>query len=185
MPENEERLRYEYRVFVQDSALFEKTIEKNYEKLEHNKRRSLYVLLQECFAYNIKFRDNRLSIKKLLETKEGFQKWTPLEEKEAKELLQSLLKEKKIDADATDQNSIVDALQNSSKGCALNVHKDRIRYKKENMLCEITSVEVKEQTYRSICLESQELQPLKQELFNLGLNAYKNQSYRDKLITLC
>lgn len=173
-------LRYEYRIFAHDINLVKETVTQNFQKFATQKVQELYFVFPNTCDLNIKLRNGSLEIKKLIEVKEGFQKWKPLY---ADEILQQLHKiiniEKKLS-----YNEALNQLKQSPQITKATVNKTRTKYK-NSVLCEISKVKINNLFCYTVCIEATDLTMLKEEAKKLNLLKYKNCSYVQKIAALC
>ncbi len=180
--------RFEYRTFQRnfDDAVID-CVRNNYECAAFRQSEEIYIMSSGNSLNNTKLRDNKMDIKCYVQTKNSFEQWNPLAkfkfplaaERIQKELFPAFSVEcpRLERAEYTQDQFIEEVIKPHRQLVAVNVLKRRFATTVENCITEYAEVEFNGSPYKSISIESTEMEDLLRAKKTLQLDRYENLNY--------
>ncbi len=180
--------RFEYRTFQRnyDDQVID-IIRNKYECSAFRQSSEIYIMSSGNSVNNTKLRDNKMDIKCFVQNKQSFEQWNPLAkfkfplsaERIAKELFPafSIACPPLERAEYTQEQFLEEVIKTNSKLSGVEVLKRRFATTVENCITEYAEVEFNGSPYKSISIESTEIEDLLKAKKILHLDRYENLNY--------
>lgn len=193
--ETEEGLtpRFEFRVFAEQFQslvqsfhnlfLAHKITKKNTSSVE-------FYLLSENNNLNIKIRDELIDIKKLITKVDSLEQWEslfkikfPIDTKMIKEIFTTLLNVKlpSLNQNKYTKEQFISFIQSYKLISMVRVHKKRTQYTIDDLILEISDIDIEGRTLQTLCVESVNKDELQKFLKKYHMDSMKNTNYIEKI----
>lgn len=180
--------RFEYRTFQRNyDDLVIDTIRNKFECTAFRQSSEVYIMSTGNSRNNTKLRDNKMDIKCFVQNKESFEQWNPLAkfkfplnvERITTELFPafSIACPKFERSEYTQEQFLEEIIKPNPQLSGVEVLKRRFATTVENCITEYAEVEFNGSPYKSISIESTEIEDLKKAKKILHLDRYENLNY--------
>jgi len=183
-------LRYEYRTFGHQLQLIHEKLKEFSEEVpqEYRLRESeeVYFLHKNHLDVNCKIRDNNLDIKILARTVENFELWKPdlrisfpLQNEKVTKILSDYFKTppKTTNKNLYDVNSFIELMKKQKGFTVVPVRKVRRSYLVNQTVCEFAEVNISGIQWQTVCIESENIEKVKNVTQRLNLLQFENINY--------
>ncbi|MFP4470815.1 MAG: hypothetical protein ACLFPE_09030 [Bacteroidales bacterium] len=196
--ETAEKPRYEFRTFGQNfGAVIQKMkslTEPVPEKFRSRRSQEVYIISSITSDYNVKIRDQKLDIKKLIGQRDGFEQWKPLAKAEfplsqdflAGELFPALQVEiPDLIELSYSLNSLLKMVQMHPELLKVRVKKHRFGFMVNGTICEYADVLVNGALVGTVSTESEDINKLKETVRDLEMITFENINYLRAIKRIC
>jgi hypothetical protein len=156
------------------------------EELKERKSEEIYIISYRNDLHNIKIRDNKLDIKKLVQSIEKFEQWKPVMkdgfpislELVKNDIFPALLVElPSLNSKTFSVSDFIQIVGTHPDLQAVNVKKRRFGYLINNTVCEMAEVIINNTEVMTISTESTEIKLIKKTIKDLRIDNYENINY--------
>ena len=180
--------RYEFRAFAPGFGIVERRLRDGGELTGIRESQEVYLVSRNSGAYNVKFRNQQLDIKKRIEQTEELELWEPhvkmdlpLEADKLCKLLVPALGIEEQSLAATGELGLCGLIGALNRQCPeiviVDLFKRRFGFEVGDCLAELAEVRINGASIQTVCIESTHPASLKRLAYTLGLDAYKNVNY--------
>ena len=176
---------FEFRAFAQNFGLVEEKIRKLFKLNEISEGEEYYIISEFTNQDNVKIRDRRLEIKKLITEEKRFEQWEPglnaqfpvVTKNIALELNESLGFEIDFKAEKYDIEKLLEIFNFNLQTRTAKVFKRRFKFETQDCFAELADVYINGALVKSVSLESSNVDTAVDHLKKLHLNDYENVNY--------
>ena len=176
---------FEFRAFAQNFGLVEEKIRKLFKLNEISEGEEYYIISEFTNQDNVKIRDRRLEIKKLITEEKRFEQWEPglnsqfpvVTKNIALELNESLGFEIDFKAEKYDIEKLLEIFNFNLQTRTAKVFKRRFKFETHDCFAELADVYINGALVKSVSLESSNVDTAVDHLKKLRLNDYENVNY--------
>ena len=186
--------RFEFRVFGDDLQALVAMFHTQFLNSEITKRATIsdeiYLISQTNSDLNIKLRDNFLDIKKLISKSDSLEQWEPffkiefpidVETLEEKTFLLFQIKLPHLNQNKYTKEQFLAAIQSYDFINTVKVHKKRTQYTIDELIFEISDIDIGGRTLQTLCLESTNKGKLLKFLKKFHMDTMKNTNYIEEI----
>ena len=182
--------RFEFRTFgyslQEEHTRMQKLSDPVSEELKERKSEETYIISYRNDLHNIKIRDDKLDIKKLIQSVENFEQWKPVIKVGfpisfdimKNDIFPALLVElPSINSETFSISDLIQIVDTHPELQAVNVKKRRFGYLVNNAICEVAEVIINNKKVMTISVESTEINLIKKTIRDLGIDNFENINY--------
>ena len=146
----------------------------------------IYIISKTVDDINIKVKNNKLDVKKLIHTKNNLEKWNTIIKKDFPDSKQMLIDEifpafnaniPIIDTDELDKNRFLNIVKRHTDLFAVSVHKRRYAYIVNLTICEFAEIIIGNDYIYSVSIESTDAKEVIKTVSELKLDSFENINY--------